>query len=254
MIEYLIDVRRKLERNPYGGPNSRRPTSEKDQGVIIHWTGPTPVVGDSLTKLKGYAHWHAEEVDWAPEVPGDQEGDGIMYHIGVDQAGLAYLLRDLTEDLWHCGAPENHTAFSVLGMIGRGQRASLAMLRTLGRVCDDLLGLNRLPRSLVKGHQEVFPNECPGSLMDDFVRPYRAGGVAAPSVDERLEREYQRLRSQIGEKRHAATIDRPYWVGKVIVAERGVVGPDGEITASIQKGLVDDWQTYLMEHGRINIH
>lgn len=30
----------------------------------------------------------------------------------------------------------------------------------------------------MKGHQEVSATRCPGTLMDDFVRPYRNGNLA----------------------------------------------------------------------------
>ncbi len=171
-IAGLIDIRDQLTRNADGGPNETCPLAEK-RGVIVHYNGPT-VHLDDLAQLQADAAYHCAK-DWG----GGQRGDGLMYHVAIGKHGEKWLCRDLDAVLWHCGAwPENRIALAVQVPIGDDQRATPAQLRALAEVCDDWLRASHGTRDDVKGHQEVSATSCPGTLMDDFVRPYRNGNLA----------------------------------------------------------------------------
>jgi len=64
-------------------------------------------------------------------------------------------------------------------------------------------------------------------------------------VDAALEREYGREAALLGPKRFAALVDRPYYAGKLLVADRGLVGPTPADTATIRQGAMDDLIVYL---------
>jgi hypothetical protein len=99
-----------------------------------------------------------------------------MYHLSVGPEGEKYLRRDLEAVLWHCGAwPENATALAVHVPIGGEQHATAAQRRALYEICDDWIGAGHWTRAEVKGHQELLPTSCPGTLMGDFVWQYREG-------------------------------------------------------------------------------
>ncbi|MHB8644737.1 MAG: N-acetylmuramoyl-L-alanine amidase [Thermomicrobiales bacterium] len=172
----LIDIRDQLARNADGGPNETCPLAEK-RGVIVHYNGPA-VHLDDLAQLQADATYHCAK-DWG----GGQRGDGLMYHVAIGKNGEKWLCRDLAAVLWHCGAwPENRIALAVQIPIGDDQRATPAQLRALAEVCDDWLRAGHGSREDVKGHQEVSATACPGTLMDDFVRPYRNGNLAPGPV------------------------------------------------------------------------
>lgn len=186
IISGLVDVRGQLARRDRSdgvsaGPYERRSLSAK-RGVVVHYSGP-PVQqrAETLAVLQSEARYHVGK-DWSH--PGDPpvRGDGLMYHVAIGDDGTAYLCRDLEAVLWHCGAwPQNALALSVHIPIGGTQRATAAQLATLTRVIDEWRMATGTPGSDVWGHQELQPTACPGTLMADFVYPYRAG---SPAVDD----------------------------------------------------------------------
>lgn len=186
----VVDLRGQLVRNPQGGPQERLPLAQKRGGVVIHHTGPDPVAaGTEVMLLKAFANDHALRRDWSARLPGLQAGDGLMYHLVIGLDGTIYRTRDLDESLWHCGdtspADRNRTAFAVLLMVGGDQAATPAQLAAAVLVSDWLLALNGLPASEVRGHGEVSATDCPGPLLEQLVRPYRAGAFARPAPDDR---------------------------------------------------------------------
>ena len=169
----LVDRRGELARNPSGGPNDRYwPKS----GVVIHYNGPAvPNATDANAAWQQVvrdAQYHVTK-DWSGS--GDR-GDGLMYHVAVGPNGELWQCRDLDAVLWHCGSwPENASYLSVLVPIGGDQRATPAQLTTLRSFVDRFRTALGIPVSAVVGHQELSPTSCPGTLMADFVLPYRRG-------------------------------------------------------------------------------
>jgi hypothetical protein len=178
VVSGLVDVRARLARRDRrdgvaAGPYERRPLTEK-RGVVIHYSGP-PVErrSETLAVLQAEAGYHVGK-DWSSAGDPPIRGDGLMYHVAVGDDGTAYLCRDLEAVLWHCGAwPQNALALSVHVPIGGSQRATAAQLGTLTRVVDEWRQATGTLLSEVWGHQELQPTSCPGTLMADFVVPYR---------------------------------------------------------------------------------
>lgn len=171
----LVDIRADLPRRPQretgAGPFEQLSLGEK-RGVVVHYSGPA--VGNRanpVAVLKSEAQYHVQR-NWGSEPP--IRGDGLMYHVTIGDDGTKYLCRDLESVLWHCGVTEwNRKALSVHIPIGEDQRATAAQLRSLGEIVDEWCQFTGTPVEQVWGHQEVSPTSCPGTLMEDFVRPYR---------------------------------------------------------------------------------
>jgi hypothetical protein len=109
-----------------------------------------------------------------------------MYHVAIGDDGTRYLCRDLDAVLWHCGAwPQNALALSVHLPIGGEQRATPAQLAALTTLVDEWRAISGTPRDEVWGHCELQPTSCPGSLMTDFIYPYRAGREPGHTTQER---------------------------------------------------------------------
>lgn len=173
-IKGLIDIRGQLARNRNGGPGYRVPLANK-QGIAVHWSGPAVNLSRSdLDIVKAEALYHVNKnwggAQWAA-------GDGYMYHLVATRDGEKLLCRDLESVLWHCGRwPENETYLSIHVPIGEGQHATPRQLMALTEMCDDFLQFRGLGADRVKGHLELSQTSCPGTLMQDFVYPYRSGG------------------------------------------------------------------------------
>lgn len=178
MIHPDVDLRGTLPTNPDGGPRSRVPLASK-WGVIVHYNGPAiPETADPLTVIHNEAAYHCGPI-WGRDAAGRPfYGDGIMYHLMIWRDGTLYQTRDLEDVLWHCGSwPENAQALAIQVMIGEGQHATAEQIERLRQVVDEWQAMGRTDRASVKGHQEVSSTACPGTLMRDFVWPYRAGEI-----------------------------------------------------------------------------
>ena len=179
----LLDIRQKLGRRVPGdvpaGPFDSVPLAEK-RGVVVHYSGPAVSNrADTLAVLQAEARYHVGK-NWARAGDPAVYGDGLMYHVAIGDDGMKYLCRDLEAVLWHCGVTSwNRRALSVHLPIGGDQRATSAQLAALDEVVSDWRSLTGTPRSDVRGHQELSPTACPGTLMADFVRPYRSETVSA---------------------------------------------------------------------------
>lgn len=175
----LRDIRHqlatRLKSDGPAGPFAALPLDQK-RGLVVHYSGP-PVGNrdDTLAVLKAEAQYHVGK-NWARAGESPVYGDGLMYHVAVGDDGTKYLCRDLEAVLWHCGVTAwNRAALSVHLPLGGDQRASAAQLQALTEVVDDWRALTGTPKSDIRGHQELSPTSCPGTLMADFVYPYREG-------------------------------------------------------------------------------
>lgn len=186
IIPGMIDARSRLATatpNQGGvqrGPYETLPLSAK-RGVVVHYRGVVTDASAGLASFEADATYHVGK-NWtsAGQVP--IFGSGIMYHVGIDGEGNTYLMRDLERVLWHCGAwPQNAETLAIQLPLGGSQRATKAQLESLTRVVDAWLGFTRAPRSEVWGHQELSSTSCPGTLMQDFVRPYREAKPSEPT-------------------------------------------------------------------------
>ena len=182
VIPGLVDLRGELKRNPAGGPRQRNSLAGRE-GVVIHFNGPDVTATDDRAFIRDIiAPYHCQK-NFARAGQPAAIGDGIMYHVGVGRDGTAYLQRDLEEVLWHCGDTEwNERSLSVYVPIGINQHATPAQLATLERVVTSFLAFTGEARDRVRGHQELSSTDCPGTLMRDFVHPYRAGEPNVPGV------------------------------------------------------------------------
>lgn len=176
-----VDLRGELSRNLAGGPG-RRVAAAAKTGLVVHYNGPAvPENVDERGWLHGITGYHMDK-NWNPG-GAHLAGDGIMYHRAIGRDGTLYRLRDDGEVLWHCGSwPENETHLSVYVILGGDQRATRQQLLRLHDVCDAWIrGDGLRTRDLVVGHQELSWTACPGTLMQDFVLPYR--GVVEMTVE-----------------------------------------------------------------------
>lgn len=174
----LRDVRGELPSRgvpiPGAGPFRWLGLAEK-RGLVVHYSGP-PVRNraDTLAVLRAEARYHVDK-DWSGMGEPTLRGDGLMYHVAIGDDGTRYLCRDLEAMLWHCGETEwNRRALSVHVPIGGDQRATPAQLAALREIAEGWREFTGEGRESVRGHQELSPTACPGTLMADFVQPYRA--------------------------------------------------------------------------------
>ena len=176
-ISGLVDSRGRLTSRRDGGPTRRRDLSEKRGRVVVHYAGGNQNLDRTDLELwQSYARWHIRDNAFGS----GYAGNGIMYHIGIARDGSKHLLYDIEVDRWHCGSwPENGTHLSINIPIGGTQHATEAQLKALREVVDDWGGRD----GHVIGHQEVDWTSCPGTLMADFVVPYRNGEDDKPVAD-----------------------------------------------------------------------
>ena len=182
----LVDLRGVLPWRDDRGPVQALDVREK-RGLVVHYAGAAQDLERSDRDLiLGYAGYHVVR-NW-----GDGGtlvmANGIQYHLGIGRDGTVYLLRSLELEAWHSGnAIWNRGALAVIVPIGEGQRARPEALAALRRVADWWIALTGSGRETVVGHSELSATGCPGSLMADFVLPYRTkGGPVVPEwyVDE----------------------------------------------------------------------
>lgn len=177
----LVDIRPQLARrepSSGAGPFERLALSKK-RGLTVHYSGPA--VDDrrrTLQVLQAEARYHVGK-DWSG--PGEPilRGDGLMYHLALGEEGTLYLCRDLESMLWHAADRWwNRHALAVHLTMGGSQRATPAQLTALRELADRWRGWSGTTVEQVVGHGEVSATSCPGSLMDDFVLPYRRGALS----------------------------------------------------------------------------
>lgn len=184
-VSGLIDIRGKLQTATDGnrGPLRTIPMSRK-RGVVVHYRAVVTTPAPGYDSFASDATYHVNK-DWGQ----GSRGDGIMYHIGIGWDAKAYWMRDFNRVLWHCGVTKyNEEALAIQLPMGGNQRATPAMLATLKRIVDEWRAATGTPRNEVWGHKEM-PGQstgCPGTLIADFVQPYRAGADDASQPEGAL--------------------------------------------------------------------
>lgn len=185
IIRGLIDARSQLEtRRPNEGGVPRGPYETvplaRKRGVVVHYRGVVTAADAGLASFQADAVYHVGK-NWARAGENPVYGSGIMYHVGIDGQGRKHLLRDLDRVLWHCGAwPQNADTLAIQLALGGPQRATEVQLQSLREVVDDWCAFSHTPRDEVWGHQQLSQTDCPGTLMRDFVTPYRASAPPSP--------------------------------------------------------------------------
>jgi hypothetical protein len=184
-LDFLIDIRDRLRTSDAAGhgPNVTGVTPRR--GAIQHYSATPWVPGtDFIEQMRAEAQYHVNK-GWG-DGGGAPYGDGIMYHIGVNpDTGEAYLMRDLEATLWHCGYwgnGGNDSGYAVHVPGDANLVLTPAGLAGLVRVHEALRARDGYGLAMVRGHQEVSPTACPGPLMEQFVKPYRAGSLAPPGI------------------------------------------------------------------------
>lgn len=175
-IPNLIDRRADLPTNAKGGPRQTLPMGTK-RGIVFHYNGPpVPQRRPDWDQVVFDAQYHAFIKDWSPQT-GIQHGDGLMYHMAVARDGTAWLTRSFEDVLWHCGTSKNRTALACYVNMGGMQRATGAQIATCARLSQEAMRVFGWSRRDITGHLEESSTDCPGTLMGDFVLPFRAGVV-----------------------------------------------------------------------------
>src|SRR5215212_2470211 len=185
MVYEIVDLRGQIP----GDPAANQGAKEKTKGIVVHYNGDpngyTGVASGQRTSQEVYAadaDYHIQKNWGTPEDPAS--ANGIQYHYGCWEDTI-YILRNADAKLWHCGDgvaedSYNYSAIAVNIPISTNERATARTLQTLREFCEDELQRQGLSTSEIRGHQEISPTTCPHSLMDDFVRPYRAGEELGP--------------------------------------------------------------------------
>lgn len=150
------------------------PHTTKNTGVCEHYNGnatPERAWRDPVAWIAFLCRLHSEPGRFAP----GWHFRGLAYH-EVTVFGVVYWVMNWRSKLPHSGNT-HWNAHSVASHtpIGGSQRAAQSTLRTRTLRNNAHLRAMNLNRSRLVGHQEVGSSLCPGTIMQDLVRPYRAG-------------------------------------------------------------------------------
>lgn len=170
-------------RGRYCSADSNWDSHSNDLGTVKHYYGPGDALNwanrDILGYIKAIINGHMTVGRFAA----GWWFNGSAYHEFIHE-DTVYQVRNYQAVLPHCGNKAwNYRSIAIHIPVGVGQRASARTLQTLAERTSDHLKALSLNRNSAVGHQEVGASECPGLLMDDFVRPYRAGknfGTSTP--------------------------------------------------------------------------
>lgn len=197
----IVDLRDQMP----GSPSANQGAANKTEGCTVHWNGPPTGVktkAEAVQLWKNDAAYHMR-IDWG----GGARANGIQYHYGV-WGDTLYILRDYTAILWHCGNTYYNTRSPAINVpIGQGERVDGQTLATLQAAVERINSDWGVAKRKVFGHQEITATECPGTLMGDFVRPFRAGkdfgGEGTPVLHRVIAGTFK---SRDGAYRRAATV------------------------------------------------
>jgi hypothetical protein len=112
--------------------------------------------------------------------------DNLCYHFAVLSDGQIWQTRDLGLIAWHSAdAVGNEHSIAVHLPLGQGQVPTAPQIAALTRLLDALGADYHFARTAVKGHGEwsnFHHTACPGGLVMDVVKHYRAGPAVGRQV------------------------------------------------------------------------
>lgn len=143
--------------------------------ISDHWDAQhRPHAYNSLARYVSQANYHINK-DWG----GGARGDGLQYHLKVDNVGDIYVTRDFEHVLWNI-SNANYNGIGICwdGTTGQNPtREQAEAFEKLHKVLTTQCPEFPAGRANIKGHQEIPSNStaCPGTFMTP-VREYRASG------------------------------------------------------------------------------
>jgi hypothetical protein len=186
-----VDYRGRLATIPGNQPSEVIPLEQK-RGSVIHYAGgPQNLSLSPLARWQSYARHHVRENGFGAGFT----GNGIMYHFGVGEDGLKAGLFDPRIARWHAASAEHNRFWLAFNVpIGGSQVPTYAQKVALEELLHDAWRLGVGDHHRVVGHMEVSSTDCPGvPLMDEFVRPIRAGQRIGPVIPHRPPADHVKL-------------------------------------------------------------
>ena len=161
-------------RGRFSPANGSWDTSTKGCGVIVHYNGdatPTRAWEDPVEWIRFITGIHQQPGRFAA----GWTFNGCAYHEFVF-GNTVYRVMNYGAVLPHSGnLQRNYDTLALHVAIGGSQRANARTLQTLQERIDAHLKAMNKGRARCFGHQEIVATQCPGTLMNDFVIPYRNG-------------------------------------------------------------------------------
>jgi hypothetical protein len=220
--------------------------AKQPSGIVLHGTRS----GQSW----GLAEEFASTVAWAksPNNPYGWNvtvGPGVYAtHMRADQHGLncgtreskLYLACEFCQPLRYTPITDEQVA-----TLAAWYRAEV--LPQWPKLTPDILVMPthpEMPQGKADGKDDPFPR---GDQRTEDLRAriYAALMPTPTDIDTALQREYERNAAMLGAKRFKGKLDRPYYQGDALFCQRGVVGPNPVVTATVREGTMDDLITYL---------
>lgn len=195
----IRDLRPRLDVKP--GSNSRRKRTGAVTGATLHYNGP-PVAGAG-TPQRELRQLIDVDVPWQQRSLG---ADSLMYHFAVLSDGSIYQTRDLDLIAWHCRTPEgNNHHLAVHVPIGGVQRPTSRQWDATTALFDAIIDEYGLAgRRVIKAHQEWVSTECPGPVLMQRLREWRAGsGPRSTGGLFRIKRDVSAARVRTGPSRES---------------------------------------------------
>ena len=170
----IHDLRPRLKVDPEA--RSRRKRTGSVTGATLHYNGP-PVAGFG-TPEREVRQLVDVDVPWQQRSLG---ADSLMYHFAILSDGTIHQTRDLDLIAWHCRNTEgNNHSLAVHLPLGGVQRPSAKQWDATVALLEAIMGEYGLEgRGVVKGHLEWASTECPGPVLMQRLREWRAGPARA---------------------------------------------------------------------------
>ncbi len=171
----IHDLRPRLAVNAAAA--SRRRRTGNVTSATLHYNGP-PVAGAGTPEREIRQLVHID-VPWQQRSLG---ADSLMYHFAVLSDGSIHQTRDLDLVAWHSRTTEGNThSLAVHLPLGGIQRPTARQWDATAALMDAIIDEYGLSgRSAVKAHLEWAATECPGPVLMQRLRQYRATTPGTP--------------------------------------------------------------------------